>query len=50
MAVLTGISDAVRSGIAGAANKAVKAGGNAVRNIAGLNKEGRRFLDAVIEQ
>ena len=40
MAVLTGISNAVRSGIAGAANQAVKAGGNAVRNIAGLNKEG----------
>jgi len=40
MAVLTGISNAVRSGIAGAAGQAVKAGGNAVRNIAGLNKEG----------
>ena len=40
MAVLTGISNAVRSGIAGVAGQAVKAGGNAVRNIAGLNKEG----------
>ena len=40
MAVLTGISDAVRAGIAGAAGQAVKAGANAVRNIAGLNKEG----------
>ena len=40
MAVLTGISDAVRAGIAGAAGQAVKAGADAVRNIAGLNKEG----------
>jgi len=40
MAVLTGISDAVRAGIAGAAGQAVKAGGNAIRNIAGLNVEG----------
>jgi len=40
MAVLTGISNAVRSGIAGAAGQAVKAGGNAVRNIAGLPVEG----------
>ena len=40
MAVLTGISDAVRAGIAGAAGQAVKAGADAVRNIAGLNVEG----------
>ena len=40
MAILTGISDAVRAGIAGAAGQAVKAGADAVRNIAGLNKEG----------
>ena len=33
MAVLTGISDAVRSGIAGAAGQAVRAGADAVRNM-----------------
>ena len=40
MAVLTGITGAVRANIAGFANKAVRAGANEIRNIAGLNIEG----------
>ena len=40
MAVLTGITGAVRSTIAGAAQQAVRAGTNEIRNIAGLNIEG----------
>ena len=40
MAVLTGISDAVRAGIAGAANQAVRAGTKGIKNITGLSIEG----------
>jgi len=40
MALLTGITGAVRAGIAGAANQAIRAGTNDIRNIAGLNREG----------
>ena len=40
MPVLTGITGAVRANIAGFANKAVRAGTNEIRNIAGLNIEG----------
>ena len=40
MALLTGITGAVRANIAGFANKAIRAGTNDIRNISGLNREG----------
>ena len=40
MAVLTGITGAVRANIAGAAQRAVKSAAEGVKSIAGLNPEG----------
>ena len=40
MALLTGISGAVRANVAGMANKAVKSAASTVKSIAGLNPEG----------
>ena len=40
MALLTGISGAVRANVAGMANKAVKSAASSVKSIAGLNPEG----------
>ena len=40
MAILTGITGAVRANIAGLAGQAVRAGTDRIKGIAGLNREG----------
>ena len=50
MAVLTGITGAVRAGIAGAANQAIRAGAEGIKNISGLPLEGNNAnVDDFIE-